>query len=166
MGRETWYVVACEPHRDRQVERVLGVQVLEVFAPRLPRTRTRNGDKPLFPGYLFVRIDCDEGGWARLRYVPGVRNLVTMGGEPCPVDGSLVEAIRRRVAVLVPPDRKPLPGDRVRIRAGSFADIEGLLCESLNGEERVAVLIGMMRSHVRVELPIDDLEIVADGWVA
>ena len=107
-----------------------------VFAPRLPRTRKRNGDKPLFPGYLFVRVDRDEGMWARLRFVPGVRNLVAMGGEPCPVDGSLVEAIRRRVAVFTPPDRKPLPGDRVRVIAGSFTDIEGLLCESLKGEER------------------------------
>lgn len=166
MAQESWYVVACEPHRDRQVERVLGGQTLEVFAPRLPRTRTRNGDKPLFPGYLFVRMNRDAGAWARLRYLPGVRTLVTMGGEPCPVDGSLVEAIRRRVAVLAPPDRKPLPGDQVRIIGGSFADLEGLLCESLRGEERVAVLIGMMRRQVRVELPIGDVEIVTNGWVA
>jgi transcription antitermination factor NusG len=61
MKRSMWYVVHCEAQRDRQVERLVAHAGMETFAPRIPKTRQRNGDKALFPGYVFVRLDLDTG---------------------------------------------------------------------------------------------------------
>lgn len=152
-----WYVVHCEPHRDRQVERLIVQTGAETFAPRIPKTRMRNGDKPLFPGYVFTRLDLASGVGGELRYVPGVRSLVEVGGEPCPVDDGIVEAIRRRVTTNVPDVGQLRSGDRVTVVSGSFADLEAVFCEHLSGAERVAVLIEMMRRQVRVELSVDDV---------
>lgn len=157
-----WYVIHCEPRLDLMVERVFTDGSVEAFAPRIPRARRRDGDKPLFPGYLFARMDLDTGVWGRMRFMPGVRALVEMGGMPCPVDEGIVAAIRRRVAGWSAASTPVFhEGERVRVVGGSFEHLEGLFSESLSGEERAAVLLDMMERQVRVELHIDHLERVA-----
>jgi len=153
-----WYVIHCEANHDRQVQHVVNLNGLEVYAPRIPATRKRNGDKPLFPGYVFVRLDLSAGDWGRTRYLPGVRALVQFGAEPAPVDEGIVDAIRRRIDAYEPNVVRLNPGDRVRVLNGSFADLEGLFCEALTSDQRVAVLIDMMRRQVRVELDVFDVE--------
>jgi transcriptional antiterminator RfaH len=161
-----WYVIHCEPHHDRQVERLVTLNGAETFAPRIPCTRKRNGDKPLFPGYVFARLDLPSGIWGRLRHLAGVRSLVEIGGGPAPVDDGIVALIRRKTdAWTVDPIRLE-PGDRVRVLSGSFADLEGLFCETLSGDQRVAILIDMMRREVRVELSADQVERVNQGVAA
>lgn len=152
-----WYVLHCEPQRDRQVERLMAAAGLRVFGPRIPRTRKRNGDRALFPGYLFVRLDLSSGIWGGLRFTPGVRRLVDIGGAPCPVDDRLVEAIRHRVECWQPSRQSLEVGDRVVVAVGSFADLEGIFSERLSGDDRAAILLDLMRRQVRVELPVDCL---------
>lgn len=163
---DSWYVVHCEAHHDRQVGKLIASTVPEVFAPRLPKTRRRNGEKPLFPGYLFVRLDLASGIWGTLRYLPGVHRLIEMGGAPCPLDGGIVETIRRRVAEYTRAEIGFRPGDRVTVANGSFADLEGIVCETLSSDQRVAILIDMMRRQVRVELGADEIHPGGRGMVA
>ncbi len=72
-----WYVIHCEALHDRQVERLVGSAGVEVFAPRILKTRQRNGDKPLFPGYVFARFDFLPQH-RRIRALPGVSGVVEM----------------------------------------------------------------------------------------
>lgn len=89
-----------------------------------------------------------------------------MGGGPCPVDDRIVEAIRTRVEGWWSEPPQLAPGDRVRVTAGTFADLEGIFCESLSGDQRVAILLDMMRREIRVELSMDDVERVKRGAAA
>lgn len=156
-----WYAVHCDPRRDRQVQQLLAQHGLEPFAPRIPKTRRRNGDKPLFPGYVFARMDLDTGIWGNLRFMPGIRALVSAGGVACPVDDGIVETIRRRIALWGDPTARLRPGDRVHVIGGHFEHLEGLFSETLTGQERVAVLLDMMGRQVRVEILLDDVERIA-----
>jgi transcriptional antiterminator RfaH len=153
-----WYVLHCKPQRDRQVERLVAHAGLETFAPRIPKTRWHNGDKLLFPGYVFVRLDLTTTDWQRIRYLPGVRSLVEIGGGPCPVDDGIIAAIRERIASKAFHGPRLHPGDRVRITRGAFAELEGIFSESLSGEERVAILLDIMQRQVRVELAADSIQ--------
>jgi transcription elongation factor/antiterminator RfaH len=159
VGRTHWYVLHCEPQRDLPVDRLVGNVGFETYAPRIPKTRKRNGDKPLFPGYVFVRLALTGGSWNAIRTLPGVRCLVEIGGGPCPVDDGIVEGIRQWVASRTPESPFPHPGDRVTITSGVFAHLDGVVCESLSSAERVAVLIDMMQRQVRVEIPVDSVEL-------
>jgi transcriptional antiterminator RfaH len=151
-----WYVIHCEPSHDRQVERLIGSAHIEVFAPQLPKTRRRNGHKPLFPGYVFARLDLQTDTWGALRRLPGIRSLVEIGGGPCPLDDTVVAVIRRYVH-----DRSTssgvhlVPGQRVSVTSGAFRDLEGIFCETLRGDERIAILVNLMRQQIRVELALD-----------
>lgn len=155
-----WYLIHCEPQRDPQVERLVSHISLEAFAPRIPKSRRRNGDKPLFPGYVFVRMDLASGVWNHIRYLPGVRALVEIGGGPCPVGDEIVETIRTRVTTYQPGGLRLGRGDRVMVATGAFADLEGVFCEALSGEERVAILVDMMRRQVRIELSTDHIRLL------
>jgi transcriptional antiterminator RfaH len=150
-----WYVIHCEASHDRQVERLVGLAGVEVFAPRIPKTRRRNGDKPLFPGYVFARMDPKADTWSALRCLPGVRSLVVIGGGPCPVDDSVIAAIQRWVSRRATSGVRPFPGQRVSVTSGAFRHLEGIFCETLNGDERIAILVRLMRQEVRVELDLD-----------
>jgi transcriptional antiterminator RfaH len=155
MKHSMWYVIHCVAQRDRQVERLLAHAGMEAFAARVPRTRKRNGDKALFPGYVFVRLDLEAGSWSTIRSRPGVRSLVEIGGGPCPVADEIVEVLRERVAGYTISQPQLQVGDRVAVTGGIFADLEGVFCELVSGAERVAILLDIMRRQVRVELCVD-----------
>jgi transcriptional antiterminator RfaH len=161
-----WYVVHCLPQQDRQVERHIMLHGTDTFAPRICKTRKRNGNKPLFPGYVFVRLVLKSGTWADLKYMPGVRSLIEVGGEPCPVDDAIVEEIRRRAALYSPAEPAFSPGDRITVSSGPFAYLDGIFSESLTGDERIAVLIDMMHRQVRVELEANRVKPAVRGGKA
>lgn len=161
-----WYLLQCDPRNHPKVEGLTAIAGYETFAPRVPKTRKRNGDKPLFPGYLFVRLSLGRGDQEKLRYLPGTRGLVEIGGGPCPVDEEIVEGLRWRLTsgAFAPPQINK--GDRVRVVTGLFAELEGIFCENLSGTDRVAVLIEMMARHVRIQLPCDAVEVLERREVA
>jgi transcriptional antiterminator RfaH len=162
-----WYVIHCETGKDRQVEHFAVLAGLETFDPRIPCTRKRNGDKPLFPGYVFARLDLSADDGLKIRGLPGVRRLVDAGGHPCSIDEGLIEVIRRRSDSYRGEAGRPFaPGDRVRVIGGSFADLEGIFSEALSGHERVAILIDMMRREIRLVLPAGEVERVVQGAAA
>jgi transcriptional antiterminator RfaH len=163
--KPSWYAIHCDARRAVQTERLIAREDIETFNPRIPRTRKRNGDKPLFPSYMFARLDLSTDVWTRIQYTPGIRSLVEIGGGPCPVDDAIVERIRRWVGSYEPVPLRLRPGDRVTVTSGALADLEGVFCEALCGAERVAILIEMMRRQIRVELGVDDIEVLAPGGV-
>jgi transcriptional antiterminator RfaH len=150
-----WYVIHTEASHDRQVERLVGTAGVKTFAPHIPKTRRRNGDKPLFPGYVFARLDLQTDTWSTLRRLPGIRSLVEIGGGACPLDDSVVTAIQRWVHRRAMPGVHLVPGQRVSVQSGPFRDLEGIFCETLSGDERIAILVDLMRRQVRVELDLD-----------
>jgi len=114
-----------------------------------PRARKT---KPYFPGYVFVKINKDNNKLSSLQWMPGATGLVSFGGEPAFVQGSLIQAIRRRVneinsngGQLV---EKLRPGDEVAIQDGPFDGYEGIFDARLSGDERVRVLLKMMSNRL------------------
>lgn len=166
MSKCPWYVVHCNAHADGQVERLMQSFGLEAYSPQIPRTRRWNGHKPLFPGYIFVRLDPSGPVWSRLRSMPGVRSLVGVGDVPTPVSDEIVTVIRDRTAGLSQRVRRLQPGDAVAVVRGPLSDLEGVFCESLSGEERVVILLDVMQRQTRVALPKRDIVPVVDEAVA
>jgi transcription antitermination factor NusG len=81
----------------------------------------------------------------------------------------IVTVIRERTAGLSQRVRCLQPGDAVAVVRGPLADLEGVFCESLSGEERVVILLDVMRRQTRVALPKRDIVPVVSGagaWYA
>jgi transcriptional antiterminator RfaH len=154
--RPNWYVVQSKP---RQVERAqlnLERQGYEVFLPRITVERVQRkqrhlAEEPLFPNYLFIRLQRWVDNWYPLRSTRGVSRLVAFGNEPVPVDERLIDAIAQRCAECAGPPALE-PGQPVEILDGPFAGL-GAIFQTRHGEQRVQLLIELLHRTVTVSVP-------------
>lgn len=154
MSEPSWYLVYSKPQQEERARIHLDRQGYEPFVPLMRVQRRKSGRfvtriEPMFPRYLFIRVDPDEG-WAPVRSTLGVTSLVRFGSQPTRVPDALVEQLRAGVddqgiiGNLVPPDLEA--GQRVRIVEGLLEGYEGII-EARDGQERVRILLDLVSRH-------------------
>jgi len=92
-----WYALRTRARSERKAgERLEGTGVdVYLAAPRVARTwsdRIQRLPTPLFPGYLFARFPLERLSW--VLEVPGVADVVRIGGRAAPVRPDELEAVR------------------------------------------------------------------------
>jgi len=153
-----WHAVHTRSRHEKVTAERLAEQGVERFLP-LRRVQSRWADrkkwvaKPLFPGYLFVRIRADEVPVAN--GTQGVvRLLGTEASGPSVVPDVEVESIRRLVAGDLPVDSCPYlkPGRRVTITHGPLRGVEG---ELIREARRcfIVVSVQLLGRSVAAEVP-------------
>src|SRR5689334_8151335 len=146
---DRWYLVHTRPNGERKAIFNLDAQGFVTFLPQIERTirharRLKAVRRPLFPRYLFVKLNVACDRWTSIYGTTGVAGLLGQAGQPVPVPVGIVEGLlaccEQGVARL---DRELTPGQRVRILAGPFADFTATLTR-LDESRRVEVLLEMM----------------------
>jgi transcriptional antiterminator RfaH len=92
--------------------------------------------------------------------------VISSGDTPIPVSDELVGHVRRRTEGLLRQGGALSPGDTVAVVDGPFRDLEGVFCSSLGGEQRVIVLLNVLRRQTRVELPARHIVPIVDPTAA
>lgn len=151
-----WYAVRTAAGREKVVSAQLQNKGFEEFLP-LYKTRRQWSDRrkelefPLFPGYLFCRFDFSNR--LPILITPGVKLIVGYGRIPAPVSEAEIDSLRRAVASGA--EATPWPylsiGQRVRVREGSMAGVEGILLQVKNSW-RIVLSVELLRRSVAVEL--------------
>jgi transcriptional antiterminator RfaH len=158
-----WFVVQTQVNAEAKVARNLLQQGFEIYLPRYLKCRShaRKIDKvaaPLFPRYMFVRIDMATQRWRSIQSTFGVANLVLNGSEPAPVPPQVLRALREREdeSGYVKLDKRArfVLGDKARVIAGAFAENLALF-EGLADRDRVVILLDMLGRKVRVSIEAD-----------
>lgn len=155
-----WYLVRAKTGKERWVRDQLATIVPEVFLPMLKAKAPRWGRMaqsigPLFPCYVFARFDLQRH-YFDVKYMAGVRGIVSAGPDPLAVPEAIVSEIRRRgVNDVVEIVEKPLgAGERVTVVEGPFRGFEAIFQRYLSGAERVAILLSAVEmGGLRVVLP-------------
>jgi transcriptional antiterminator RfaH len=154
-----WYVLQTKPRKEDYVAEQLGARNAEIFFPRLMES-VRIGEArqqrlaPMFPSYLFIRLNVDEKGKG-VRYTPGVKDFLRCDGEPEPISPEVVETLQHRTGpsgVYCPPPPYLAPGARLRIDEGPLRGMDVIFEKELSGPERVAVLLAEVNLNARVVL--------------
>lgn len=151
-----WFAVRTAAGREKAVASQLRSKGYEEFLP-LYRSRRQWCDRvkelelALFPGYLFCRFDFNQR--LPILITPGVQMIVGAGKIPSPVSDAEIEALRRVIASGTPaePHDYLSVGQRVRIREGSLAGVEGILAEAKNSW-RMILSVELLRRSVAVEV--------------
>ncbi|MEC9369124.1 MAG: transcription termination/antitermination NusG family protein [Pseudomonadota bacterium] len=157
--------VAATTHQFKELVAVANLekQGLRAYCPMV-RRKVRHARKlqevlrPLFPGYVFIRIATDREQWRPILSTIGIRALVRFGDRLGFMPAGFVEGLRHREedgAVPMPCYRNSYSvGEKLRFREGPF---EGLIATVLNCEEkdRLLVLLNLLRQGVRVRVPIE-----------
>ena len=158
-----WACAQLETRRERTALHFLGLNGFTTYAPRI-RTHqpSRDGERStwLFPGYAFVWIELQ---WHAARWSPGVIRLVSGGGaEPAKVPVSVIEDLRSRERdgyVLLPQPPGLKRGDKVRIVHGALNGSLAIF-EGMRSRQRVEVLLMLLGTQRRVDLPKADVRMV------
>lgn len=164
----SWYVLHTKANAEYRVARLLAQRRIETFLPTVRAVRPRPGytTVPLFPSYLFARLDLEVVELSSILWTPGLRTIVTFNYRPAVVPDEVILFIRRRVdeinAVGGMPSHPFKPGDRVRIRSGPLAGLEGIFEGPTGPAERVRILIEFLGRMSTATVPVDFLERVAD----
>ena len=147
-----WYLVRTKTGKERWVRDQLNTGATEVFLPLLKAKAPRWGRMvvsvgPLFPGYVFAKFDLQQK-YFDIKYMSGVRGIVSAGIDPLAVPAAIVNEIRRRGVddVIEIPDKPFGKGERVLVVDGPFRGFEAIFQRYLSGPERVAILLSAVES--------------------
>jgi len=162
LASEQWFALRVKSRCEKVVAAVANNKGFEAFLP-LYMSRRRWSDRvksvefPLFPGYVFCRLDPQRR--LPLLTVPGVLHFVGLGKTPAPIEDAEILAIQSAVASGLSTEPWPFleVGQRVRLEEGPLAGLEGFLVE-VRKRYRVVVSVTLLRRAVAVEID--------RGWVA
>ncbi|MTZ14677.1 transcription/translation regulatory transformer protein RfaH [Pseudomonas sp. JL972] len=150
-----WYLVQTKPRQESRAEEHLQRQHYECYRPLRNTTGGRQQARhaePLFPGYLFIRLDPGKDNWYPIRSTRGVSRVVSFGGQPIPVQDELIEQLRQRLAV-PPMVAAPFsPGERVQISGGGLHELEAIFVAS-DGEQRSIILLNLLHRQQKITVP-------------
>lgn len=155
-----WYLLQTKPRQEKIAIRNLEQQGYECYLPLMPFEKISRGalvvfEEPLFPRYLFIRLDTDQSAksWGPIRYTRGVNRLVSFGSEPAKVDVRLVEVLKSNEAAHT---LEPRPlfklGEKVTLKEGPFAGIEAVY-QMTDAYSRAVVLIELLSKPVKMAVP-------------
>jgi len=157
-----WFAVYTNSHHEKRVASLFAEREMESFLPLYSaRHRWKNGcamnlELPLFPNYVFVRIDPQKR--VRVLEVPGVLSLVGFGRTLAPLPDFEIESLRSAIGLRkIEPHPYLVIGERVRIKAGPMAGMEGVLVRKKN-DFRVVLVLDVIMRCVAVEVDADDVE--------
>jgi transcriptional antiterminator RfaH len=153
-----WYLVYSKPRQELCSLENLERQGFECFLPLIAVEKLRRKvivvvQEPLFPRYLFIRLDASQEGrsWNPIRSTTGVSRLVSFGQVPAKADDLLVDTIRASLAGVGVQKRHFEVGEVLRINDGPFAGLEAVYQMS-DGEARVMVLIDILSKKVSLSI--------------
>jgi transcriptional antiterminator RfaH len=157
-----WFVARTKPNREDLAHRSLGIRGIDVFLPRILEDEQyaslfpRLQPAPLFPGYLFVRMDLATD-FPRVVWAPGIRELLCLGGGPVPVGDQVIEHIRLRCddrGVVHLPRTPWNRGDRVEIASGPFAGLLATVETVMPRRQRIKLLIDFLARQTSIDIPL------------
>jgi transcription antitermination factor NusG len=157
-----WFATYTVPRHEKRIAEYFTLREIEHYLPLYrAQHKWKDGSKvvlelPLFPNYIFARIARSER--VRVLETPGVVSLVGYGREACPVSDSYIAFLREGIRLRkVEPHPYLVVGERVRIKAGPMAGMEGVLVRKKNNL-RVVLTLEMIMQSVAVEVDAEDLE--------
>jgi transcriptional antiterminator NusG len=182
MGKRVWYALRAQSEREEKIKeglaarlRAKGIENLvpQIIVPAENVSEIREGKKrvsqqKMFPGYILIEVEARDDGelpqevWFAIMDTPGISGFV--GGsrlKPVPLDESEVQRIIDDIEARKEKPKPKMefqPGDRVRIREGSFENFDGTV-ESVDASKwMLKVRVSIFGRDTSVELEYGKVE--------
>lgn len=169
--KKNWYVVKVQSGREESIKdaierrvKIEGLQEFfgEIFIPTekytdMVRNKRVVKERKLYPGYLMVNVEYNDRILYLFRETSGVGDFVGAGlnKAPQPMRDSEIKSMLLRRGDAAPKDEpiksKFEKGDRVKVKDGTFAGMEGEVKEILEAKGAVRVELTIFGRPVLVE---------------
>ena len=162
LGEDSWWAMYTLPRREKELVRQLRARQIVCYCPliahrtRSPAGRQRQAYLPLFSSYVFVRGDELQRHEALTTNCVSRCLPVPDGARLYRDLGQIWQLIQSGMPLT--PEERLLPGQRVAVRCGSLAGMEGTILRR-QGQSRLIVAVNFLQRGASVAL--DDCEVIA-----
>ena len=162
-----WYVLYCMPQHEKKIAARLEKKGLELYLPLTLKTRrwtdrTKRIAFPLFPGYLFTRMNYLKDRLTVLQEPGALQFLKDGNGNPAVFPDREMEHLQRFISILEDLDAEPIKkfesGQRVRVIGGSLKGLTGTIL-SMKNSRKLYVEVPLLGQMVSSEIDALDLEV-------
>lgn len=151
-----WYLLQTKARQEQVAAQNLERQNYCVCLPQLRlHRRGKVRIEPMFPGYVFVRLNSTVDNFAPIRSTFGVLRLVRFADVYARVPDQFVDNLRRQTdsdGVCDFDARSLRPGDRVEITDGAFAGYRAVVAQ-VHKRDRIALLFEVAGKHIAIVTP-------------
>ena len=151
-----WYAILTKTGREKNATLLLENSGFECYLPvskssRKWSDRTKQMDVPLFPGYLFCRMNPNDR--LPVLIIPGVVQIVGTGKTPIPIEEQEIAAIQRvgSSGLTTVPWPYLQVGQMARIEAGPLQGMSGIVVRIKSGLKLV-LSVQLLQRSIAVEI--------------
>jgi len=161
-----WYLLYCKRGEQVRAKTHLENQGVECYYPeveveKIVRGKRQTVQEPLFPSYMFVRFDFEQGpGFTAVRSTRGVTDFIRFGAQPKELQGDLIHDLKQLNSRLQSEvtSKVPKKGQILKVTGGQFSGIEAIYQEP-DGERRSMMLIKLINQPVMMSIDNKDLDL-------
>jgi len=157
-----WYALYTKPRHEFKAEEQLNGCGIEYFLPKITRLkqwsdRKKKVTEPLFSGYIFIHGNEKDRLLALEQYA--IVRAIFFEGAPAIVPDWQIENLKKMLesGSDIEVTEQLNVGTKVKIISGPFKDIEGIVYETPNQEQMLAITIDLLRRSVVVKIPANSL---------
>lgn len=148
----SWYLLYCKRGQLLRAKAHLERQSVCCLSPmigleKLVRGKRATVSEPLFPNYLFVKVDPEIIHTTTISATRGVSHFVRFGTLPAIVPLEVINALKEEMPETMMAPGTPQPGDEVLITGGDFEGIKAIFTEP-DGETRSMLLLNLLNKQI------------------
>ena len=162
-----WFAVRTKAQMELVARLHYERQNYHVYLPLISKIRrhARKQDevlRPLFPGYLFLHLAPTEQNWVAISSTIGTISPVHFGEYYPPVPDHVIEKLQTRhdESGIIPlgkiQQQLLKQGSQVDVDMGNLGELKGVF-QGFRGEDRVLVLLDILKRQVPTVVPVSDL---------
>lgn len=151
-----WIAIRVRTRYETAVARMLENKGYELFLPMRSvckqwSDRSKKVLYPLFPGYVFCRLDSASCG--PIVTTPGVIYILKTGDTMASIPQEEIAALQLIAHTKAPAEPYPYlaAGDRVQIESGPLTGVRGILLDRGNGV-RLVISVSLIQNSISVEV--------------
>ncbi|HLH37712.1 MAG TPA: UpxY family transcription antiterminator [Bryobacteraceae bacterium] len=160
----SWYALQTRANFEKQVTAQLDLKGLQNYCPCVPEIhqwadRRKRIERPVFPGYVFVRLADTAPARLMIRETHGAVRILGNADRIEPVPDQEIDSIMRMLKspLLCFPHPYLEEGSRVRIRRGALKGVEGVLVRFKN-RTRLVVSVNLLSRSIAADIDAKDVE--------
>ena len=154
----SWFAIQTLSRHEKRVLTELQEKRIDAFLPLFSAVRQWSDRQqivlmPLFPQYLFVRIEQSVESRISVLRTTGVTGFVGMRGIGLAIPDAEIERVQTVLAegVSCSPHAFVNVGQRIRIRGGALDGLEGLLT-GVNGDHTLVVSVELIQRSLAIQI--------------
>ncbi|RMF09632.1 MAG: UpxY family transcription antiterminator [Candidatus Neomarinimicrobiota bacterium] len=156
MDKETWIAVYTKPRHEKKVMAEFEKRMIQHYLPLVRRKRRWSDrmkwvDMPLFPSYIFARIELKNSLY--VLQTPGVHHIVKHGQEIARVPEQQIESVRIMLEGEDLPETEDyfVEGDEAEVIGGPMRGLQGIVIRRA-ARNHIVIRIDAIRTAISVQI--------------